>query len=68
MLLTDEERRRFAEYLEQDAESSRLIIAQMEAMPNVEMMTRNIKIEMHAALIIARKLRDVESQTIRATR
>lgn len=64
MLLTDEERERFATYLEQDAESSRLIIEQMKNLPVAQVMVKAATAEMHAALIVARKLRSLHSQTI----
>lgn len=65
-LLTDQERERFAAYLEQDAKSAEQIIAQMEKMPfgGGETFTKGLRTERAAALIIARKLRSLSSESI----
>lgn len=65
MLLTDDERRRFAEYLEQDAESNRMMAEQLAKIgPHGEMIAKNKRIEMQAELIVAKMLRSAESESI----
>ncbi len=64
MILTNEERLRFAEYLERDAESSRLLIEQMVKQGLPDFMQQRLKIERAAATVIAQKLRNCESQKL----
>jgi hypothetical protein len=63
MLLTDDERRRFAEYLEKDADSNELLAAQLEKLNSQLGMQK--RIEAAAERLIARNLRVSESQSIR---
>lgn len=56
MILTQEERNRFADYLEQDANDSELIIEQMKKL-NHEIMVKHILIEVAAERLIIKKLR-----------
>ena len=65
MLLTDDERHRFITYLEQDAESNRLLIEQFAKLgPHLEPLAKAKRSEMMAELIVATMLRSSESQTI----
>lgn len=67
MTLTNEERERFAAYLERDASDTRAIIAQMEKTmpgPMLEQMTRPLKAEAMAAEVVVRKLRSVTLEDI----
>jgi hypothetical protein len=65
-LLNDAERERFATYLEQDAESDRLIIEQLEIgnNPGLKTLIQIKKIVMQSKIIVAKELRAAESQTI----
>jgi hypothetical protein len=65
MLLTDEERRKFAAYLKQNAESGRLIIEQFEKVGGVaSMLVAREKQKCAAYLIVARELDATESFTV----
>lgn len=62
MLLTQDERDRFATWLELEAETATGIIRQLEKMgPGVAPLVLREKAEAAAALLIARKLRATES-------
>ncbi len=62
MLLTDEERRKFAEWLEQDAASCRAIADQLEKLgPMHHAMANKERIDAIAEMLIAKKLRNTES-------
>jgi hypothetical protein len=63
-LLTDAERDRFAAYLERDVEGSRAILSQMEKVGGPDVLIRQIRTEMVAAEIVAKKLRSIESTSI----
>jgi hypothetical protein len=67
-LLTDQERERFALWLERRAESSRGIIKQFETLPSAvaATMTTKEKRELAAYLIVAGILRSIEPMTIGA--
>lgn len=60
MLLTDAERSKFAEYLEQDCESDRLILQQMARMDAAWManLMRERRQTLAAKLIVAKMLRE----------
>lgn len=59
LLLTQEERDRFAAWLENEAVSGKLIIEQMEKLgPYTAQLVAREKAESNAALLIARKLRE----------
>ena len=62
--LTQEERDKFATYLEQEVESSRQLIEQMEHIPNTTAMSSALTAEMLAERVVARKLRSVEIQSV----
>lgn len=61
LLLTREERERFAAWCEREAESANGIIGEMEKMKNMpRVLVEREKMEAAAALIIAKKLRSIE--------
>ena len=65
--LTDQEREKFALYLEQDAASNRAMAAQMEKMDptgTMGMLATKYKNEATAAMIVAAKLRSIETDTV----
>lgn len=65
MILTDAERAKFIEYLEKDAESSRLLLEQLNKLPMVPKgIETHLKTEMMAQLVVARKLKNMTSETI----
>lgn len=65
LLLTDEERNRFAEWLEREASTDKIFIEQSAKLgPHGAIMVKKFTAEMHAALIIAAKLRSIESFSI----
>lgn len=66
MLLTNEERQRFADYLEMDAESGEQLAAQMDKMKNpiTDQLAKQHRIEAQAARIVARRLRAAQDMTI----
>lgn len=65
MLLTSEERDRFAAWLENEAATAKVLIEQMEKLgPHVAPLVAREKAEAAAALLIARKLRATESMSI----
>lgn len=64
MLLTDDERRRFAEYLEQDAASGEAILSQLEKLPGMDAIIRKTQAEVAATKIVAKKLRSLHSESI----
>lgn len=65
MLLTDQERERFAAWLEHEAGTARGMIEQLEKLgPMGAPAIAREKTEMTAALIVARKLRATHSESI----
>lgn len=63
--LTDQERNRFAAWLEHEAATDKGLLEQMEKLgPAFAVVTAHKKGEIDAALLIARKLRSIESQSI----
>ena len=65
LLLTAQERDRFATWLEHEAATAKGLIAQMEKLgPHVAPMVAREKTEAGAALVIARKLRATHSDTV----
>lgn len=63
-LLTQEERDRFAAYLEAEAATDEGIAQQMEQAKVPDVLIRKIRAEATAARIIAAKLRSIESMQI----
>lgn len=65
-LLTDEEKRRFLQWLETQAESSRAMLKQFESLPPAvaEALTAKEKRDLAGFLIVANHLRSGESMTI----
>ena len=63
MLLNDEERERFAVYLEGEAKSDLEIADQLEKMGQPSG-AQKYRVEGMAAQVIAKKLRSIESQTV----
>ena len=62
MLLTDEERERFATWLEEQAEVSRNAIERLSSLgPHAEIAAQIAQREAAAALLIAKKLRSTET-------
>jgi hypothetical protein len=65
MLLTEQERERFAAWLEREAATAKSICEQMENLgPHVAPLVAREKAEAAAALVIARKLRATHSESI----
>lgn len=68
LLLSAQERERFAAWLEHEAESDRGMIEQMEKLAQhteaVEAVRKKLNVERLAALVIMKKLRSVEDVTI----
>jgi len=62
--LTQEERDKFATYLEQEVESSKQLIEQMKHIPNTEAMASALTAEMLAERVVAGKLRSIETQSV----
>jgi len=65
--LTDQEREKFALYLEQDAASNRALAEQMQKMDTTGTMgalASKYKNEAAAAMIVAAKLRSIESDSV----
>lgn len=62
MILSEQERRKFAEWLRQDAESNRLIVGQLEKLPHLRLLADAKRREAEAMEIVARLL----SETIGA--
>ena len=65
MTLTEQERNKFATYLEQEANTNKQLVEQMEKLPNaIPAMTRVLKQDAMAYAYVAAKLWAVEDQTI----
>lgn len=64
MLLTDAERQRFAQYLEEEAHTDEAMADQMEQVRVPEVLVKKLRMEAAAARIIAAKLRSIESMSI----
>jgi hypothetical protein len=63
MMLTNEERLKFAQYLEELADSDRKILQELKKLPG-RLMQDNLTNEITACLLIARRLYDTEHVTI----
>ena len=65
LLLTDQERDRFAAWLEHEAATEEGLIEQMEKLgPHFALVVQQKKLEANASLVIARKLRSTQSMSI----
>jgi hypothetical protein len=65
LLLTDQERERFAAWLEHEAATENTLVAQMEKLgPSFALVIEQKKLEANASLVIARKLRSTQSMSI----
>lgn len=64
MLLTDQERERFAEYCRQNADSSRQLVEQLEKMPGLAALAKQQKIQQMAFSVVYTILKNTESQTL----
>lgn len=65
LLLTPQERDRFASWLEHEAATAKILIEQMEKLgPHVAPLVAREKAEAAASLLIARKLRATQSDSI----
>lgn len=62
-ILSDDDRRRFALYLEQDAHDNELLAAQLDKIGQL-LGAKKYRTEAMAAKIIAKKLRSVETTTL----
>lgn len=58
--LTAEERDRFATWLEQEAATDKGLLEQMKQLEGMAPMIQHRKVEIAAALMVARKLRSIE--------
>ena len=65
--LTDEERRRFLLWLERQAESNRLLIQQLEKLPDGKIVSCGLKQDLAGFLIVANVLQSSESMTLKAS-
>lgn len=63
-LLTQTERDRFSQWLQQDIESAKLLIQQMEKLPQGSVVTAHMKQEVVAEIIVLKKLLSIEEVTI----
>lgn len=63
-LLTNEERARFVEWLENEAATGEGIAQQMLKIGTPDFLVKKIRVEVGAALIIAKKLRETHSERI----
>lgn len=61
--LTEEERLKFADYLEHDSSVTEGLIEQMKKIQTMEIVIKSKTAEMHAQRIVARMLRRTESWT-----
>lgn len=65
MILTEEERNKFASYLEQDAKDGDAIEQQMANLGDyTDPIRKQIRVESMAARVIAKKLRSTESMEV----
>lgn len=64
MLLTDDERRKFAEWCRQEIQTNKILIEQAGKLTAVEMITRRLQITTAALTVVAQMLETTESQTI----
>jgi len=62
--LTEQERHRFALWLQEDAREMGLLIKQMEKLPGMDAMIKTYKTRAMARVIVARELMETESQTV----
>ena len=63
--LTQAERDKFAEFLEQEAKSAEGILAQMEKVPVPEVLKRRYRAEALAQAVVAKMLRATETMDVR---
>ena len=64
MMLTREEREKFIQYLQQDADNNHKLIGQAEKIGMPKPMIDRLKMEYHAAKIVCMRLQNVEEETI----
>jgi hypothetical protein len=64
MTLTQDERNKFAQYLEQCAHESEMLLEQMQSLGLPEVMCQLQQMETHSARFLAKKLRTTESVTL----
>lgn len=64
MILTDEERAKFARWLLEDAESSKQLITQLKQLPGTEAAQKKLTVEAMAQTLVAIKLQSIEGMTI----
>lgn len=64
MILSDEERRKFVEYLEQDAATSARLAEQALQLPGMEMVAKGMRVDAAASRHVANRLKHTESMTI----
>lgn len=62
--LTAEERRKFAEYCREQAESYAGIVKQVDLLPNGEVLAKPIKLRMTAFIVVGLYLEGTQEQTI----
>lgn len=63
-MLTEQERNKFADYLEHEAATDQGMIEQCEKLSGMEPIIKKMNVERMAALVIARKLRSIETDII----
>jgi transcription initiation factor TFIIIB Brf1 subunit/transcription initiation factor TFIIB len=66
MLFSDDERRRFSEWLRQEATTAKQLIEQMEKLPIGSALAKGEKIYAAACVVIASRLEKTETVTIRS--
>jgi hypothetical protein len=64
MFLTDEEKRRFLEYLDREMHDANLIAEKTSKLPGMEMLAKKLRTEAMAHKIVADRIRSFESMTI----
>lgn len=59
-MLTQNERAKFADYLDHQVETDKVMILQMEKMSNMEAMIKKLRVECMASTVVSTKLRSTE--------
>lgn len=63
-MLTEDERAKFADYLEQSAATDLVLIEQLKKLPGQESKIKKMNVEAMAARVISYKLRGADTETV----
>lgn len=63
-MLTEDERAKFADYLEQSVASDLVMIEQLKKIPGMEPKIKQMNVEAMAARVISEKLRSIDTETL----